>query len=246
MYQNNFLENKRILITGSSRGIGATTARLAKEYGAEVILHGRSESNQLKKLALKLGTEYIFCDVTDEEAVNKAVRGVGEKGLDVLVNNAGVQISKFFDDTTESDWREVYDVNVFGLVNVTRASIPYLSKANPGKIINVSSAKGILSSTGKPAYSSSKAAVISLTASLAKEYSPEILVNGIAPGFTNTEMTEDIMGPRVRGHIENNTLLKRMATPEEISEVILFLASDKSSYIVGQTILVDGGFSIGI
>ena len=246
MAQNNFLENKRILITGSSRGIGEATARLAREYGAEVILHGKSESDQLKKLASELEMEYIFCDVTDRESVNEAMRGIGEKGLDVLVNNAGINISRTFDEATELDWERVYGINVFGLVNITRAAIPYLREANPGKIINISSAKGILSSTGKPAYSSSKAAVISLTTSLAKEYSPHILVNGVAPGFTHTEMTEGTMGSRVRNHIENNTLLKRVATPEEISEVILFLASDKSNYIVGQTIPVDGGFSVGI
>jgi len=111
------------------------------------------------------------------------------------------------------------------------------------KITNISSIKGFYSSVGRVAYSSSKAAVINLTTGLAKELAPEILVNAVAPGFTSTEMTEDTWSERIKKQVDN-ILLKRMASPMEIAEVVLFLSGDKNKYITGQTINVDGGFSI--
>ncbi|MCD4771257.1 SDR family oxidoreductase [archaeon] len=243
MAQANFLSGKIILITGSARGIGAATAKVAKKYGAEVILHGKSESENLKKLAVELNSKYIFCDITNELQVRKSVEKFQK--IDVLINSAGINISKSFEDLTNEDWLNVFKANVLGTVNFSNAVIPKMRDAKFGKIVNISSAKGYLSASGRAAYSSSKAAVINLTASMAKELSPEIIVNGIAPGFTNTEMTAGTWSPRVREHIDK-TLLKRMAKPEEIAEAILFLASDRSNYIAGQTILVDGGFTIGI
>lgn len=236
------LRGKTILITGSSRGIGAATARLAKSYGAEVILHGKSESENLKKLASELDFEYIFCDLTDLGKVKSEVDKLGK--IDILVNSAGINISKPFQELTSEDWLETFKANVLGTVNFSKAVIPKMNEAKYGKIINISSVKGYQNAAGRAAYSSSKATIINLTASMAKELSPYILVNSVAPGFTQTEMTQATWSERVKKHV-GQSLLKRMAKPEEIAEVILFLASDRSSYITGQTILVDGGFSMG-
>lgn len=237
------LRGKNILITGSSRGIGAATARLAKKYGANVILHGKTDSDNLRKIADELQSPYMFCDVAKDDEVRSAVGGL--ERVDVLVNNAAIQISKPFTDFTQEDWARIMAVNVGGVANVSNAVIPKMQEQGHGKIINISSAKGYLATSGRCAYSASKAALINLTATMARELSPTILVNGIAPGFTNTEMTDGTMSPRVKKHIDGS-LLKRMAKPEEIAEPILFLASDKSSFIVGQTILVDGGFYLSI
>ena len=233
---------KKILITGSSRGIGASIARLAKEKEYDVLLHGRTISPCLVNLAKELDLEYVVFNVSKEDEVSKALENIDS--IDVLVNSAGVNISKSFDSLTNEDWQNVYDINVFGLVNVTRHVLPIMKRSKyTGKIVNIASIKGLYSSVGRVAYASSKAAVINLTAGLAKELAPKILVNAVAPGFTNTEMTENTWSDRIQKQV-NNILLQRMASPKEIAEVVLFLSGDASDYITGQTINVDGGFSI--
>jgi 3-oxoacyl-[acyl-carrier protein] reductase len=234
------LEDKIILITGSSRGIGAATARLAKNYGAKVILHGKTESDYLRGLARELDSHYIFCDVKNYEEVERKVSELG--GIDVLVNNAGINPSKTFMQLTDKDWQEIFDTNFLGVVNFSRAIIPKMLERGHGRIINLASIKGYNHVAGKPAYAASKAAVMRLTSSMALEFAPNILVNSIAPGFTETEMTSGSLSPSIKEQI-GKIPLKRMAHPEEIAEAILFLASDRASYITGQTILVDGGYS---
>ena len=233
---------KKILITGSSRGIGAAIARLAKEKGYDVLLHGRTHSSHLINLAKELDSKYIIFDVSKEDEVKQAFSEISR--IDVLVNSAGVNISKAFDNLTDSDWKAIYDINLFGLVNVTRHVVPIMKRSQSiGKIINIASIKGLYASVGRVAYASSKAAVINLTTGLAKELAPKILVNAVAPGFTSTEMTDNTWSDRIKKQV-NNILLKRMADPKEIAEVVLFLSSSANEYITGQTINVDGGFSI--
>jgi 3-oxoacyl-[acyl-carrier protein] reductase len=233
---------KVILITGSSRGIGAAIARLAKEKGYEVLLHGRTHSSHLMKLAKELDSKYLIFDISNEDEVRQALFETTE--INILVNSAGVNISKTFNDLTDTDWRSVYDINLFGLVNVTRHVVPIMKRSkSTGKIINIASIKGLYASVGRVAYASSKAAVINLTTGLAKELAPDILVNAVAPGFTNTEMTDNTWSDRIKKQVDN-ILLKRMADPKEIAEVVLFLSSSANEYITGQTINIDGGFSI--
>ena len=236
------LENKIILITGSSKGIGATTARLAKNYGANVILHGRTESTSIRDLARELNSGYIFCDVADEASVQREVGRLGT--IDILVNNAGINPSKTFMELTNDYWKEIFETNVLGLVNFSRAVILGMIEKNGGRIINIASIKGYNHVAGKPAYAASKAAVMRITSSMAEEFAPyNILVNAVAPGFTKTEMTQATLSPQIQRQIEKIPL-KRMANPEEIAEAVLFLAGDKANYITGQTIVVDGGYSI--
>ena len=233
---------KKILITGSSRGIGAAIARLAKEKGYDVLLHGRTHSSHLINLAKELDSKYIIFDVSKEDEVKQAFSEISR--IDVLVNSAGVNISKAFDNLTDSDWKAIYDINLFGLVNVTRHVVPIMNRSQSiGKIINIASIKGLYASVGRVAYASSKAAVINLTTGLAKEFAPKILVNAVAPGFTSTEMTDNTWSDRIKKQVDN-ILLKRMANPKEIAEVVLFLSSGANEYITGQTINIDGGFSI--
>lgn len=235
------MKNK-ILITGSSRGIGAAIARLAKEKGYEVLLHGRTHSSCLVELAKELDSKYLIFDISKEDEVRQALSKITQ--INVLVNSAGVNISKTFDNLTDTDWKTVYDINLFGLVNVTRHVVPIMKRSKTtGKIINIASIKGLYASVGRVAYASSKAAVINLTTGLAKELAPGILVNAVAPGFTNTEMTDNTWSDRIKKQV-SNILLKRMADPKEIAEVVLFLSSSANEYITGQTINIDGGFSI--
>jgi NAD(P)-dependent dehydrogenase (short-subunit alcohol dehydrogenase family) len=234
--------SKTILITGSSRGIGASLARLAHKEGFDVILHGRTISDELILLSKEIKSKYIFFDVNNVDEINKAFKEISK--IDILVNSAGINISKPFLDLTMDDWKKIYDANVFGIVNVIRSTIPFMQKNNSlGKIINIASIKGTYSAVGRVAYASSKAAVISLTTGLAKELAPNIIVNCVSPGFTNTEMTNNTWSIRIKKQVES-ILLGRMGTPNEIAEVILFLCSDRCSYITGQNINVDGGFGI--
>lgn len=235
----------RVLITGSSRGIGAAIAEVAVRDGWKVILHGKSESEDLLRLSKRLAAEYIVCDLNSTEQISHAMGEIDS--LDCLVNNAGINISKRFMELSERDWNEVYQTNLFGLISVTKAAIPKLKqdagKKNLPNILNISSVKGINTSVGRVAYASSKAAVMNVTAGLAKELAPEVRVNGIAPGFISSDMTEETWSDRIERQVASIPL-KRMGSVDEIAEVAGFLISSKCSYLTGQTLIVDGGFSI--
>ena len=235
-------KKKTILITGSSRGIGAEVAKLCKESGFNIVLHGRSKTKELLSLANKLEAEFIFFDVTKELEVKKALKNI--PNLNIIVNSAGINISKPFEKLDLKDWQSIYDTNVYGIVNVIKNALPILKKNKSiSKIINIASIKGTYSAVGRAAYASSKAAVINITSSLAKEFAPDIIVNCVSPGFTSTQMTEKTWSKRIKDQV-NTVLLQRMAHPKEIAHVILFLCSDECSYITGQNINVDGGFGI--
>ena len=238
------MTSKTILITGSSRGIGAATARIAKEQGYNVILHGKTESDELKSLAKELNSKYIVCDITDENKVKEEVNKLGN--IDVLVNSAGINISKTFEDMTNEILRNTFEANVVGTVNFIQAVLPKMKKNKYGRIVNLSSIRGFPYTTGKAAYGISKASIILMSASLAKEVALDgITVNSVAPGFTNTKMFADSLknDDRIQGQV-NTIPMKRAGEPSEIAQAILFLGSDKASYITGQSIVVDGGFSV--
>ncbi len=238
------LQGKTILITGSSSGIGAATAKLAKQYGAEVILHGKTDSDELKALAKELDCTYIFCDVSDKVAVEAEVSRIlsKTKKIDCLVNCAGIASREKFLESTDESWLNIFKVNVLGTVHFCQAVIPGMQKQNHGRIVNIASIRANANTTSRPAYGASKAAIVNLTASMAKEFAPDICINAVSPGFTETPMAK-IWDEKVWEQVKT-ALLKRVGQPNEIAEAILFLASDKASFITGQTIIVDGGYSI--
>jgi NAD(P)-dependent dehydrogenase (short-subunit alcohol dehydrogenase family) len=232
------MKDKVVLITGSSRGgMGTAAARIAAAKGARVVLHGRTENQELKDFAKELGCDYVVCDVVDKKAVEAAVAEVIQKEgrVDVLINCAGMAEAAPFLESDDDHWLRVFNVNVLGTVHFIQAVAPHMLKAKSGRIVNVSSIRGMenMSSSRITAYSASKAAVNNLTTALAKEFAPYIAVNAVAPGWTEA----------VHAQVKT-ALLQRAAQPEELAEAIMFLASDEAGFITGQVLVVDGGYGI--
>ena len=238
------LKDRVIFIAGSSRGIGAATARLAKEYGATVALHGHNDSEHLQALADELHCKKYICDVTDRQAVETTINQVVQEygKIDALINCAGITNRAKFMESTDELWLEIFKVNVLGTVHTCQAVIPHMQKAKYGRIVNIASIRAHGATSGRPSYSASKAAIMNLTAVLAKDLAPDILVNAVSPGFTETDMSktwDDAVWKQVK-----SALLQRVGQPKEIAEMLLFLGSDRASFITGQTFLVDGGYSL--
>lgn len=242
------LDGKVVLITGSSRpnGIGAAAAKLAKDYGASPIIHGKTESDGLKNLASKLDCDYIVCDaVNKKKVVNQTEIIVKKFGkIDSLINCIGAFEAKPFLETTDKDWINRFEDNLLGVVHFCQAVAPFMQKAKYGRIVNIASIRGhVVPATKRDMpYAAAKAAIINFTAALAKELAPSILVNVVSPGMVQTDMAKtwnDTVWKQAK-----SALVGRVGKPEEIAEVLLFLASDKASFITGQTIIVDGGYTI--
>ena len=237
------LKGKIVLITGSSspRGIGAATARLVKEYGGSPILHGRSDTPTLKALATEIGIPYTVFDVTDRKAIMKAVAALGR--IDVLVNSVGALEPENFLESDDAALLRVIEANLLGSVRCCQAVIPGMLKQGEGRIVNVASIRAhqTMATPSRVMYSAAKAGLVNLTASLAKLYAGTIAVNTVSPGHTVTDMADD--WSETSKQQSKTSLLGRPAEPREIGEAICFLASDKASFITGQTLLVDGGYS---
>lgn len=245
------LKDKAALITGGGRGIGARTAFLFAEEGARVgVVDIRDEGlKEAVAEAKQKGFEFkaFVGDVSKKDQIERVIyEFVQEFGrIDVLVNNAGIAISKPFLEKGIEDWVKTLEVNLIGVFLCSQAAARYMLKQKSGKIVNISSIRGIdhCGREGIMDYSASKGAVINLTKTMAKELAPYINVNTVAPGHTNTEMTKSLPEEIKRNMIEGS-YLKRLAEPEDIAKAILFLASDDADFITGQILLVDGGFSL--
>lgn len=238
---------KIVLITGASRGIGRACAIKFAENNYDVIITYNSSEKEANELKDMLTSKYsinaltIKCDISSEEEVRKMFETIKShyETIDVLVNNAGIAIDNDISLKTKEEFEKVISVNLTGTFLVTKYAIKMISK---GSIINVSSTNGI--DTNYPEsidYDASKAGVISLTHNFAKLLAPNIRVNSVAPGWTNTSMTESL-SDEFRKMEEEKILLKRFGKPEEIANVIYFLSSDEASYINNTVIRVDGGY----
>lgn len=243
------LENKVVLITGASRGLGKAIACKFALNGANIILNYYQSDTIAKQLASDLEKKYsvqvllIQADVGKEEDIQKMVKqSIDRFGkIDILVNNAGIAIDKEFDDKNVSDFEEILRVNLLGTFLVSKYVGKHMLEKKTGKIINITSTNAL--NTYYPMsldYDASKAGVISLTHNLALQYAPYVTVNAIASGWINTDMNQN-MDPEFRLQEEEKIYLKRFAQPEEIADVVLFLSSSMASYINSSVIRVDGG-----
>lgn len=241
-------KRKSVLVTGGSRGIGKEVAIQYAEHGYDVIINYISDKTDvegLKKEFDEKGIESLIvkADVSKQEDVESLVKQAIEKfeKIDVLVNNAGITKDNLLMRMTEEEFDKVIDINLKGTFLVTKAVSKYMMKKREGSIINLSSVVGVAGNAGQCNYSASKAGIIGFTKSIAKELaSRNIRANAVAPGFIATDMTS-VLSDAVKENINNQIPLKRMGTAKEVAELIYFLGSEKSSYITGQVINVDGG-----
>lgn len=240
--------DKCALITGATRGIGKQIAITLAKQGYNIALNYRKENEELentKKEIEKIGVQILAVkgDVANFEDCENFVKQVIERfgQIDVLVNNAGITRDTLLMRMKEEDFKQVIDTNLVGTFNVTKNVISYMMKARNGRIINISSVVGISGNAGQTNYAASKAGIIGFTKSLAKEVaSRNITVNAVAPGFIETQMTA-VLKEDIKEEIAKKIPLKRMGTPQDVANVVKFLASSDSSYITGQVIHIDGG-----
>lgn len=243
------LTGKNAIITGSNRGIGLAVVEVFAEQGATVWACARTQSEEfegrLEEIASKNSAAVtpVYFDVSDKAAAKEAVRKIGRAAgkIDILVNNAGVSFEGFFSMTSFETMQKTMEVNFLSQVYLAQLVSRYMMKAKAGSIVNVASVAGIESEEGGIAYGSSKAAVIFATKTMSLELGPYgIRVNSVSPGFIDTDMWAG-RKDEIKEKILSETPLRRQGEPREAANAILFLASDLSSYITRQNIVVDGG-----
>jgi 3-oxoacyl-[acyl-carrier protein] reductase len=243
------LSGQIALVTGASRGLGRAIAIGLGAAGAKVACVARDAS----KLAETVGAiqqiggtaEAFSCDVTSADNVQKTIDSVIEKWgrLDILVNNAGITKDTLFPRMSDEQWDDVINTNLRGTFLFMRAVTRPMMQQRYGRIINMSSVSGLMGNPGQANYSASKAALIGMTRTVARELaSRKITVNCVAPGFIASEMTA-AMGPALEEEVKKRVPAKRLGTPEEVADAVLFLAAPASAFITGQCLVVDGGLT---
>ncbi len=239
------LENRVAIITGGAQGIGkAITLKFAAE-GAKIAVFDIKEAEDTKSDVEKLNREFIFLkvDVSHYADVSKNMKEVIDRfsQIDILVNNAGITKDTLLVRMSEEDWDKVLNINLKGVFNMSKEVVKYMMKKKSGRIINISSIIGLVGNPGQANYAASKAGIIGLTKSVAKEFAKRgITVNAIAPGYIKTPMT-DVLKEDAKNRLKEMIPLGEIGTPEDVANLALFLASDDARYITGQVINVDGG-----
>tara|TARA_B100000405_G_scaffold231152_1_gene165412 strand:- start:120 stop:857 length:738 start_codon:yes stop_codon:yes gene_type:complete len=238
------LQGKKALITGASGGIGKEIAKVLIEHNAEVCISGRNheELNALKK-SLGKKCHVVTCDLSKKDEIIELIKKADEfmGYIDILVNNAGITKDNIFLRMSENEWEDVLNVNLNSTFNILKLITKGMVKRKYGRIINISSVVGVTGGAGQVNYSASKAGLIGLTKSLSQEIATRnITVNCIAPGFIETPMTEKLDDKR-KDAILNSIPMNRIGKPKDLSSAIIFLASQESSYITGQTLHINGG-----
>ena len=241
------LSNKIAIVTGASRGIGSAIAHNLSKAGAKVVLISRS-IDALKSVESEIKSNggeaiSITADVSNLESFTNAISQVVETWgtVDILINNAGITKDNIILRLKEEDWDAVIDINLKGCFNGIKAVTRPMLKSRSGRIINITSVIGLIGNSGQSNYAASKAGILGLTKSIAKELGPRnITVNAIAPGYIQTEMTDNL-DQASKDNLIKSIPLQRLGKPEEIASLVCFLASEEAAYITGQTLNVDGG-----
>jgi len=241
------LKGKVALVTGGAQGIGKAVALMLARHGADVVVADvnleKAAETAKEVEATGRGAMAVNVDVTRLSDVENMVESaIGRFGrIDILINNAGIARDKLILRMTEEDWDAVLDVNLKGTFNCTKAVIKHMSKQRSGKIVNIASVVGEMGNAGQANYSASKAGVIGLTKTIAREFAQRgINVNAIAPGYIQTPMT-DVLPDKAKEELKRMIPMERLGQPEDVAYAVLFLVSDASNYVTGQVLNVNGG-----
>ncbi len=245
------LEGKNVLVTGGSRGIGRSIALTLAKEGANVIINYTSNDDRAESVVKEIESFSVRglavkANISKASQVDKMMATIREKfdGIDILINNAGITKDSLFVRMKEDDWDQVMEVNLKGVFLSTKAVTRQMIRQKYGRIINMSSVVGVVGNPGQANYCASKAGLIGFTKSLAKELAGKnITVNAIAPGFIETDMTK-VLSDSVKESMVDAIPMGRYGKPEDIANLVAFLASDKAAYITGQVIHVDGGMAM--
>ena len=241
------LENRKAVVTGAGRGIGKAIAGRLAELGADVAIvdiDGETASSTAAEIASTGATAVAYeLDITDAETVAAVFKRILEDlgGLDILVNNAGLTRDNLLLRMSPDDWDLVMRVNLKGAFNCTRAAVRPMMSQRSGRIISIASVVGLVGNAGQANYAASKAGLIALMKTVAREFgSRNITANAVAPGFIETPMTESLP-EKAREDFASRIVLKRFGSPSDVANLVAFIASDEADYITGQTINIDGG-----
>jgi 3-oxoacyl-[acyl-carrier protein] reductase len=235
------------LVTGAAQGIGKAVALLLARNGADIVVSdinlekAEEAANEIKSIGRKALA--VKGDVANWNDVERMVEVILEKfaKIDILVNNAGITRDKLILRMTEEDWDAVLDVNLKGTFHCTKAVVRHMAKQRSGKIVNIASVVGEMGNAGQANYSASKAGVIGLTKTIAREFAQRgININAIAPGYIETPMTE-VLPEKAKEELKKLIPMERLGKPEDVAEAVLFLVSEESNYITGQVLNVNGG-----
>lgn len=245
------LKGKTALVTGGGRGIGKAIALKLAEYGADVAVNysgSKAAAEETAEVIRAMGRRAVIiqADVSKEEECVRMFQEMEAAlgGIDILVNNAGITRDNLAVRMSEQEFEEVIDTNLTGAFFCAKIAGKSMMKAKKGRMINISSIFGVRGNAGQINYCAAKAGLIGMTKCLAKELAARnITVNAVAPGYIDTDMTA-VLPEKVKEQVLSQVPMKRMGQPEEIAEAVAFLASDRSAYITGQTLLVDGGMGI--
>lgn len=234
-------EGKKVFITGASRGIGRSIAELFVEQGATVLGSATSTDNDLANIGVH---ESVAVDFSQREDIQRCVEFVSSHRPQIVINNAGINNPSPFEEISHDEFLKIQLVNVFAPMAICQASIPGMRESGWGRIVNIASIFSKVSKERRAPYSASKFALDGLTLALAIEHAADgILANCVSPGFVDTEMTRGILGDEGIRRILESVPIGRLAQPREIAQLVLWLSSSKNTFVTGQNIAIDGGFT---
>lgn len=230
---------KKVLVTGGTKGIGLAIAKLFAEKGFDVTVTGRSNPSYNSK-----NFSFLSVDFSDEKSFSAFLETLPQKNFDILINNAGINRVAPFDQIIVKDFDDIIDVNLRLPFLITQQVLSHMKSNQFGRIINIASIFGVVSKEFRASYSSSKFGLIGLTKALAIEFaSQNILCNCVSPGFIDTDLTRSVLSDEQIATMTAQVPMKRLGKPEEIAKAVFFLASEDNTFITGQNIIVDGGFT---
>lgn len=239
-------KDKKILVTGGTNGIGASTAALFSQNAGEVYVTGTSDKSfaVFKERFPDVDVKFLMADFSDLDQLKKILVEIEKISFDIVINNAGINKINSIGDIELDDWQQVQDVNVRAPFLISQVAVKSMRSKKWGRIVNIASIFGVVTKEMRLSYTTSKSALIGMTKTMALECaSDNVLVNAVSPGFIDTELTRKMLGPEGIKEMVSKVPMKKLGTTDDVANFILFLSSERNSFMTGQNIILDGGFT---